>query len=65
MNKENKDFYTIPVLAEMYSISRNTLYKYVRSGKVKSEIIGDNIRIRKEDWDKFRAESREAYFRRH
>ena len=45
MNSENSTVFKVEDIAKMLSISRNTAYELVRSGKIRSVKIGRTYRI--------------------
>jgi len=50
------NWHTIPELAEQVSMSRKTIWAWVRDGKLKSERYGAQHRISECDWQQFLAE---------
>jgi len=53
MNKQEKEFYLVVELAEKLRVSNMTIYRYIKSGKIEAYKIGKELRIAKEDFDKF------------
>jgi excisionase family DNA binding protein len=48
-----KEFYLVEELAETLRVSNMTIYRYIKSGKVKAYKIGKEFRIGKEEFKKF------------
>ncbi|MDD2890865.1 MAG: helix-turn-helix domain-containing protein [bacterium] len=46
-----KKLYTIPEIAKLLKVSRKTIYRYIKSGKLKATKIGQ-WRIKQEDLNK-------------
>jgi len=54
-----KDFYTIPEAAERCSVGRTTMWRWVKSGKMKANVtLGGQYRILKSDFEATLAENR-------
>ena len=51
-----KDWYTISELADQISMSRKTIWAWVRDGRLKSERYGAQHRISESDWERFLAD---------
>jgi len=45
-------YYKIQEVAEMLSLSRQTIYKYIKEGKIKTTDVAGNPRISKEEVEK-------------
>ena len=58
MNKTLGDVLTIEELSAYLKISKSTLYKLVREGKIPSQKIGRHWRFRKEAIDRWLEETR-------
>ena len=52
MNKE-KEFYKADELAEKLEVNVMTIYRYIKSGKLKAYKLGKEFRINKKDFDIF------------
>lgn len=48
---ENKEYFTVPELAQMLGISRVAVFKKIKSGEIKASKIGRNFAIPKEEFD--------------
>lgn len=48
-----KEFYTAKELAEKLRVNIMTIYRYIKSGKLKAYKIGKEFRIDKNEFDKF------------
>jgi len=48
-----KDFYLVEELAEKLRVSNMTIYRYIKSGKVKAYKIGKEFRIKEEEFNNF------------
>jgi len=46
-------FMTVKEVAELLQLNRMTIYRYVRAGKLTAYKVGKDLRIKKEDFDKF------------
>lgn len=53
MNKQIKEFYTAQELADVLSFNIMTIYRYIKSGKLKAYKIGKEFRIEKIEFNKF------------
>lgn len=53
MEKDNKEFYLVEELAEKLRVSRMTIYRYIKAGKVNAHKIGKEFRINREDFTNF------------
>lgn len=49
----NKEFYTAFDLAEKLEVNVMTIYRYIKSGKLKAYKFGKEFRIEKKEFDKF------------
>ncbi len=49
----NKQFYTAQELADMLDYNIMTIYRYIKSGKLKAHKIGKEFRIDKKDYNNF------------
>lgn len=47
------DLYTPKEVAEILKVSRNTVYRYISSGKLKACYVGRSRRISKEELNRF------------
>lgn len=45
-------FYTVEEIAKILKVSKMTIFRYIKSGKLKAVKVGQ-WRIKKEDFDKF------------
>lgn len=52
MKMDKEIFYTTNEVAKLLKVSKRTVFRYIKSGKLKATKIGQ-WRIRKEDFDKF------------
>ncbi len=52
MSKENK-FYTAEELAKELRVNIMTIYRYIKSGKLKAYKIGKEFRIEKKEFNNF------------
>ena len=50
---QKKEFYTTKELAEKLRVNIMTIYRYIKSGKIKAYRIGKEFRIAKKDFDNF------------
>ena len=48
-----KDFYLVSELAESLRVSLMTVYRYIKSGKIKAHKIGKGYRIAKNEFERF------------
>jgi putative molybdopterin biosynthesis protein len=46
-------FMTIKEVAELLQLNKMTLYRYVKAGKIEAYKVGKDLRIRREDFEKF------------
>ncbi len=53
MNKQIKEFYTAQELADVLDFNIMTIYRYIKSGKLKAYKIGKEFRIEKEEFNNF------------
>lgn len=53
MNKQEKEFYLVEELAEKLRVSNMTIYRYIKAGKIEAYKIGKELRIAREEFDKF------------
>jgi len=51
--KQDKDFYLIEELANSLRVSKMTLYRYIKKGKLKAYKIGKEFRIDKTEFNNF------------
>lgn len=49
----NKEFYTAKELAEKLRVNVMTIYRYIKSGKLKAYKFGKEFRIDKKEFDQF------------
>ena len=49
---KNKDFYTAKELAELLSLNVMTIYRWIKSKKLKAHKIGKEFRINKKEFKK-------------
>ena len=52
-NKAKRDFYLVSELAESLRVSLMTIYRYIKSGKIKAHKIGKEFRISKAEFERF------------
>lgn len=52
-NKEQKEFYLVEELAEKLRVSKMTIYRYIKAGKLMAHKIGKEFRIGKEEFNTF------------
>lgn len=50
---KEKDFYLVSELAESLRVSLMTIYRYLKSGKIKAHKIGKEYRISKSEFERF------------
>lgn len=50
---KNKQFYTAQELADMLGYNIMTIYRYIKSGKLKAYKIGKEFRIEKKEFNNF------------
>ena len=53
MTKEEKEFYRAEELAEKLDVNIMTIYRYIKSKKLKAYKIGKDFRIDKESFEDF------------
>ncbi|MFA7170027.1 MAG: helix-turn-helix domain-containing protein [Candidatus Paceibacterota bacterium] len=53
MPKQEKEFYLVEELAKKLRVSNMTIYRYIKAGKIEAYKIGKELRIAKEEFDKF------------
>lgn len=53
MNNQQKKFYKTNELAEILQVNIMTIYRYIKSGKLKAYKIGKEYRIEKKWFDDF------------
>ena len=51
--EKHKDFYLVEELAEWLRVSKMTIYRYIKSGKISACKIGKEFRIEKSEFDTF------------
>jgi excisionase family DNA binding protein len=56
--KSRPEFYRAEDLAEMLKVNIMTIYRYIKSGKIKAHKIGKEFRIDKKSFDDFLKETR-------
>lgn len=54
---KEKDFYLVSELADSLRVSLMTVYRYIKSGKIKAHKIGKEFRISKAEFERFLNES--------
>ncbi len=47
-------FYKVGEIAELLKVTRQTVYNWIRAGKLKAERFGNSIRISAEELERFR-----------
>jgi excisionase family DNA binding protein len=57
MMKSRPEFYRAEDLAEMLKVNIMTIYRYIKSGKIKAHKIGKEFRIDKKSFDDFLKET--------
>lgn len=57
----DKEFYTIEEVMAILQLSRQTVYRYVRSGKLPAYKIGKWYRVKVSDFDSFIKESKVSF----
>lgn len=55
--QELKPLNTIVEVARYFGVSRDTVYRLTRTGELKTVKVGERLRIRKEDVEKYLSES--------
>ena len=53
MKEDKKQFYTAQELAKLLDFNIMTIYRYIKSGKLKAYKIGKEFRIDKNDFNNF------------
>lgn len=53
MADQEKEFYLVEELAKKLRVSNMTIYRYIKAGKIEAYKIGKELRIAKEEFDKF------------
>ncbi|MFH1745017.1 MAG: helix-turn-helix domain-containing protein [bacterium] len=53
MTNKNKRFYTAQELADLLGYNIMTIYRYIKSGKLKAYKVGKEFRILKKEFDNF------------
>ncbi len=53
MNEEKKQFYTAQELAELLGFNIMTIYRYIKSGKLKAYKFGKDFRIDNAEFQSF------------
>lgn len=53
MVAKQKEFYKADELAELLQVNIMTIYRYIKSGKLKAYKIGKEFRIHRSEWDSF------------
>jgi len=51
--KSKKEFYLVEELADALRVSKMTIYRYIKAGKVKAYKIGKEFRIDKSEFQSF------------
>ena len=51
--KSKKEFYLVEELADALRVSKMTIYRYIKAGKVKAYKIGKEFRIDKREFKSF------------
>lgn len=59
---ETKDEFTTTLAADYLGISRPTLMKYIKDGKLEAHKVGRHHRIKKTDLERFAAQRREEQY---
>jgi len=49
----NKEFYLVEELAEKLRVCNMTIYRYIKSGKIKAYKIGKEFRINQKEFNNF------------
>ena len=52
-NMKSKDFYTAQEIADKLSFNVMTIYRYIKSGKLKAYKFGKEFRIDKKEYESF------------
>lgn len=53
MQNKAKEFYLVEELAESLRVSKMTIYRYIKAGKLSAHKIGREFRITKQEFDIF------------
>jgi putative molybdopterin biosynthesis protein len=53
MQSQEKEFYLVEEVAEKLRVSKMTVYRYIKAGKINAYKIGKEFRIKKIDLDSF------------
>ena len=53
LKKESQAFYTLGEVADQLGLSRMTVYRYVKAGKLRAYKFGTHHRVRKNDLETF------------
>ena len=53
MTKGEKEFYTTHELAEKLTLNVMTIYRYIKSARLKAHKIGKEFRIAKDEFERF------------
>lgn len=53
MEKNEKDFYLVEELAESLRVSKMTIYRYLKAGKINAYKIGKEFRISSKEFNIF------------
>ena len=54
--KRDKKMYNIDQVAEMLSLNRITIFRYIKAGKIKAIKIGNSWRIKQDEIDRIMCE---------
>lgn len=46
-------FMTIKEVAELLQLNKMTIYRYVKAGKIEAYRVGKDLRIKRDDFEKF------------
>lgn len=52
-NEKQKEFYLVEELAERLRVSKMTIYRYIKAGKLSAHKIGKEFRIDKNEFNNF------------
>lgn len=52
------NFLTVEEIAEILKVTKMTIYRYIKSGKIKPNRIGKDFRIAKSEFERFIKETR-------
>lgn len=53
-----EEFYTIEEIAQNLKVTKMTIYRYIKAGKLKAYKLWKEIRVKKEDYESFILSSR-------